>query len=210
MAALVELCLAARQEASVGSQVCTDDAERLRRQLGSLVADTGIVLVGFVDDQPAGFLLARLVGPSLFTDASAIVIEALYVVGSARRRGLGHVLLGLAANEAEARGACELFSSPLPGARGMQRFLARLGFTSAATHRVVTTSALQRRLAHDLASSTPGARRPAPRGLEDLIARRRHARESRRVPEDQIASTSMQVNLAVHTRRPSPSSTMIS
>jgi GNAT superfamily N-acetyltransferase len=207
--ALVELCLAARAEATVGAQLCTDDADRLRDQLGALVAvPGGLVLTGTVDGAPAGMLLARLVGPSLFTDAVSLNLEAVYVVPDARRRGLGHMLLSTAAQRAEDAGATDVYATPLPGTRGMQRFLARLGFAPAAAHRVVTTSALQRRLAHEGASAA-AARRSGPRNLEDLIARRRQARESRAASaaDQPAASISMQVNRAVQMRRPSASST---
>ena len=205
---LVELCLAARTEAAVGAQLCTDDTERLRDQLGTLLAvPGGLILVGTVDGTPAGMLLARLVGPSLFTDAVSLNLEAVYVLPDARRRGLGHMLLATVAQQADESGAIDVYATPLPGSRGMQRFLARLGFAPAAAHRVVTTSALQRRLAHEGAGPV---RRSAPRGLEDLIARRRQVRESRSASAaiDQASvSITMQVNRAVQMRRPSASST---
>ncbi|HWJ84054.1 MAG TPA: GNAT family N-acetyltransferase [Cellulomonas sp.] len=201
---LVELCLSARTEAAVGAQLCTDDADRLRDQLGLLMAvPGGLVLVGTVDGTPAGMLLARLVGPSLFTDAVGLNLEAVYVLPDARRRGLGHMMLATIAQEADEAGAVDVYATPLPGARGMQRFLARLGFAPAAAHRVVTTSALQRRLAHEGATASTTRRN----GLEDLIARRRQARASRTAAGDQAASISMHVNRAVQMRRPSASST---
>ena len=50
----------ARQEAAVGAQLCTDDADRLRDQLGALLAvPGGRVLLALLDDEPAGLLLAR-------------------------------------------------------------------------------------------------------------------------------------------------------
>jgi GNAT superfamily N-acetyltransferase len=219
---LVALCLTARREAAVGSQLCTDDAERLRDQLGALLAvPGGRVLLALLDDEPAGLLLARVVGPGPFTDVVSLDIEAVYVLPTARRRGLGHALLVFAATVAEEAGATELYSSPLPGSRGMQRFLARLGFAPAASHRAVTTAALQRRLAHDLshASGAGAPRRSGPRGLEDLIARRRQVRAARQQAEEPVptsrasgadqsrASINMQVSRAVQSGRPASSST---
>src|SRR5690242_15958460 len=129
MESLVSMCLAARREAAVGAQLCTDDADRLRDQLGALLAVRGgRVLVALLDEEPAGLLLARVVGPGPFTDLVSLDIEAIYVLPSARRRGLGHALLVGATSVADEAGATEMYSSPLPGARGMQRFLARLGF----------------------------------------------------------------------------------
>ncbi|WP_315092704.1 GNAT family N-acetyltransferase [uncultured Cellulomonas sp.] len=220
---LVALCLAARRESAVGSQLCTDDADRLRDQLGALLAvPGGRVLLALLDDEPSGLLLARLVGPGPFTDVVSLDIEAVYVVPAARRRGLGHALLVGAVTVAEESGATELYSSPLPGSRGMQRFLARLGFAPAASHRVVTTSGLQRRLAHEHGAGVGGTlRRSGPRGLEDLIARRRQVREARQLQAEEpvptarasgadqprAASISMQVSRAVQTGRPSSSTT---
>ncbi len=214
---LVALCLEARAELQVGSQLCSDDPQRLRDQLVLLTSSPGgTILVGTVDDEVAGLLLAHVVGPGPFSDVVALSLEALYVRGEARRRGLGHGLLVAAATLAEEVGATEVYASPLPGARGMHRFLARIGFAPAAAHRVVTTSALQRRLAQDPSAVLGVMTGRVPRQrLEDLIARRRQARASQ-AEEDAAApsqaarqvrtSISMQVSRAVATRRP-PSST---
>ncbi len=216
---LVGLCLEARAELGVGSQLCSDDPQRLRDQLTLLLsAPGGQVLAGLVDDEIAGLLLARFVGPGPFSDVVALNLEAMYVRGRARRRGLGHALLVAAATQADEVGAGEVYASPLPGARGMHRFLARIGFAPAAAHRVVTTSALQRRLAQDPSAVLGTATGRVPRRrLEDLIARRRQARAA----QDEVAvpveaarqvrtSISMQVNRAVQTRRPSSSATTTS
>ena len=206
----------------MGSQLCTDDADRLRDQLGALLAvPGGRVLLALLDDDPAGLLLARVVGPGPFTDVVSLDIEAVYVLPAARRRGLGHALLVGATTVAEEAGATELYSSPLPGSRGMQRFLARLGFAPAASHRVVTAAALQRKLAHDQGhvgaagryaaparagsrTSSPGVGRHAPRGSPS----RSPVQPARASGADQgRASISMQVSRAVQTSRPPSSST---
>ena len=211
---LVALVLTARQEAGVGSQLCTDDADRLRDQLGTLLGvEGGRILLAQLDGEPAGMVLARIVGPGPFTDVIAMDIEAVYVHPDARRRGLGRALLLAAVTVAEEAQATELYSSPLPGARGMQRFLARIGFAPAASHRAVSTAVLQRRLAQDHAPGTT-------RKLEDLIARRRHVREARRIADEPSvpvakassadqsrSSITMQVNRAVQSKRPPSSST---
>lgn len=204
---LVHLCLEARKESGAGSQLCTDDADGLRRQLGALLGvEAGIVLVGTIDDQPAGLLLGRLVGPSLFADGTSLALEAIYVLGTARRRGLGHALLAHAAAVAEQNGAAEVYAAPLPGARGMQRFLARLGFAPAAAFRVAGTAALQRRLHQDHGAGAVVSRRPSSRGLEDLIARRRQARAARQPsdPEQGAAGAGVRLERAVGAVRPIP------
>jgi len=225
---LVELCLEARAEAAVGAQLCSSDAERLRHQLGTLLTVSGgHAMVGLLDGELAGLLLARVVGPSPFTDEVSVHVEALFVRVGRRRRGLGHALLAGAAQIAEDAGASQVFAVPLPGSRGVQRFLARLGFAPAAAHRVVSTEVLQRRLAVDPALAGAGRRGGSGRGLEDLIARRRQVRamsgpvDLRGVPaalaaaealshEPRRSSISMQVKRAVASRREPESTTTIS
>ncbi|MEN1973893.1 MULTISPECIES: GNAT family N-acetyltransferase [unclassified Cellulomonas] len=210
---LVALSLAARAESVVGAQLCTDDADRLRHQIGALVGEPGACgLVGLLDGEVCGLALARIVGPSLFTDEVAVSIEAVYVAEGARRRGVGHALLGAVVEEAQRAGAADVLAVPLPGARGMLRFLARLGFAPAAAHRVASTEALQRRLVADAP-----ARRSARVGLDDLIARRRRARAGRAATPAEAAvaqtgrsSISMQVSRAEQIRRPRGSSTTTS
>jgi GNAT superfamily N-acetyltransferase len=217
---LVSLSLAARAESLLGPQLCTDDGERLRHQIGALVAEPGAcALVGTLDDEVCGLMLARISGPNLFTDEVSIALEAVYVAEGARRRGVGHALLGAVADEARRVGATDVIAVPLPGARGMLRFLARLGFAPAAAHRVASTESLQRRLAGEPVASA--RRAPARSGIDDLIARRRRARSTRadagaepvaRAEAAQAgrASISMQVSRAVQTRRPRGSSTTTS
>lgn len=226
--ALVDLCLEARAEAAVGAQLCSSDAERLRHQLGTLLTVSGgQAMVGLLDGDLAGLLLARVVGPSPFTDEVSVHVEALFVRVGRRRRGLGHALLAGAAQIAEDAGASQVFAVPLPGSRGVQRFLARLGFAPAAAHRVVSTDVLQRRLATDPALAG-AARRTSGRGREDLIARRRQVRATmsgpvdlRGVPEalalaepvaqePRRSSISRHVKRAVASRRESESTTTIS
>lgn len=221
---LVDLCLEARAELMVGAQLCTDDPARLRDQLLTLLnTPGGVIVVAGLDEQLDGLLLARIVGPGPFTDAVVLSLEAVYVRQAARRRGLGHALLLAAVELADQAGAHEVFASPLPGARGMHRFLARVGFAPAAAHRVVTTAALARRLTQGPVVAAGAGRRVARHGLEDLIARRRQARardDDAYAPPAVVTGThgarqgrvsiSMQVSRAVQTRRPSSSSTAIS
>ncbi len=222
LTSLVRLCLEARAESTVGAQLCTSDGDSLRHQIGALLgAPGGVVLVATVDSAPAGLLLARLVGPSIFSDVVSLAVDAVYVARDDRRRGVGHALLAGAVDIAEGGGATDVYASPLPGARGMLRFFARMGFAPAATHRVVSTASLQRRLAGE-ATSGLGARRGG-RAIEDLIARRRQVRAASHLdPADarmvrgssadqgRVAAISMQVSRAVASRRASESSTTIS
>lgn len=213
---LVGLCLAARAESTISSQVCSADPATLAAQLGTLAAAPGgVVLVAVEDSGVVGMLLARCLGPNLFTDEVSLAVEAVYVRATHRRRGAGHSLMLEAANVAERAGAPTVYAAPIPGARGMHRFFVQLGFTPAATHRVTSTAALQRRLSQD---SVP--RRLAARGLEDLIARRRRSRAEDVDPvvtvpaqDDQSGRRSVisrHVRRAVQIRREPESSTTIS
>lgn len=173
MDAISSLCLQARAESSVGSQLCTADAESIARQVAIFAALPGGHLdVALHEGELHGFMLTRVIDCDLIRAEPGLFLEAIYVDGGFRRRGGGHALMAVAAQRAVEAGAVDVYSQPLPGARGMQRFLARLGFAPAATHRVVTVPVLQRALSGDV----PG-RRGAGRTLEDLIARRRRSRE---------------------------------
>jgi len=169
---VLALVLAARAESSVGSQVCSGEREVLARQLATLTAiPGGVVLVALSGEEVVGLLLGRLTEPNLFIDRTSLAVDAVYVATAHRRRGVGHALMLGATEAALAASAEQVFVAPLPGARGMQRFFVQLGFAPAAAHRVAAPAALHRRLTHD----APVARR-SPRRIEDLIARRRESR----------------------------------
>ena len=207
---LVGLCLTARHESWAGPQVCSTDGAVIADQIGALTGVPGAAIhVALSDQRVVGLLFGRVIAPNVFTDQAHFAVEALYVDPKHRRRGVGHALMLAAAEAALAAGAEHVFAAPIPGARGMQRFLVRLGFTAAAAHRVISTNVLYRHLTADGGAG----RRQGPRGLEDLIARRRRTRAED--PGDGPArqgraSMSMQVNRAVQTRLPAESTTTIS
>ncbi|GIJ00440.1 ribosomal protein S18 acetylase RimI-like enzyme [Sediminihabitans luteus] len=172
LSALIPICLEARAESGAGIQLSTAEERGVLRHLQLLVSlPGGEVLVAYDDGAVVGFLLLRTVTSAILVDAPTVYVEAVYVQSDARRRGVGHALLAAVAEIADHEGAADVYAVPLPGARGVQRFLARLGFAPAGGHRVVATPVLQRRLATDAAPS-----RRSTRSLEDLIARRRRAR----------------------------------
>ena len=171
VARLVPVCLAARAESTVGPQLCSPAAQVLDEQLRLFASHSGAhVLLAEVDGEVTGLLLARVVGPGAFSQDRAVHVEAVYVAAEHRRRGIGHALVGALASIAEEAEVRHVYAVPLPGARGMQRFLARLGFAPAAAFRVVPLAARQRRRA----ARTAGLRALArARGIERLVARRR-------------------------------------
>lgn len=184
---LLQVAELAASIAPDGAPSATADPGRLCEHLSVLIAAGGEVLVAVEGDAVVGFLLARVLGPRLYSVTPSVYVDAILVSPGARRQGVGRALLSAATTAAGAAGAEQIYCAPAPGAREGHRFLARLGFAPAAGHRVVAVSALERRLAQD---APPGAtvvrrrdggrrRRDATRAaIEDLVARRRRAREA--------------------------------
>lgn len=176
--AVAALAGEARDDSPTGAQLGAQETDRLLEHLSVLLAAGGQVLVAKQDGRVAGVVLGRVVDAYLFAEHASLYLDMLFVAPRARRHGVGHALLRAATELAARHGCHDIYSAPVPGNRGVQRFLARLGFAPAAGHRVASVAALQRRLGLD---STPRdgahARRTSARvGIEDLIARRRRAR----------------------------------
>jgi GNAT superfamily N-acetyltransferase len=180
LVAVADLAAQGVEEVPTSVQAAQAGPERLVQHLSVLVASGGTVLLATHEDRVCGFLVLRVLEPMLFAASTSVCLDAVYVTPDARRRGAGRALLAAAAALAAERGAEHVFCAPAPGARGMQRFLARLGFAPASGHRVVATAALQRRLVQESPQAPRGARggrREATRAaIEDLVARRRRAR----------------------------------
>ena len=169
---VAQLCLLAREESATPSQICSPEPERIKAQLGVLLSvEGGRIYVATDGERMVGFGLARVIEVNVYNDEPVMYVEALYVDQSVRRRGVGHALLTAIAKAAVEAKAVEVFSVPIPGSRGVQRFLARMGFAPAAAHRVVPTAVLLRKLEVEGSGTRRGTS-----ALEDLIARRRKAR----------------------------------
>ncbi|GAB6937591.1 N-acetyltransferase family protein [Isoptericola variabilis] len=171
----------AAEESPSAVQGAPSDASRLLEHLSVLLGAGGQVLVARHEGEICGFAVLRVIDPLLFATSTSLYVDAVFVSPSARRRGVGHALLAAAAAVAGERGAENVYCAPAPGARGMHRFLARLGFAPTSGHRVVATATLQRRLVQENPRATRTAvrvgRREATRAaIEDLVARRRRAR----------------------------------
>ena len=159
LAQVAELALCAREEAGLGAQLCVPEVDRIEHHLRAFAQLDGTsILLAWNEERVIGFALIRC-------------LIAIYVSDEYRRRGAGHSLLSAVCERAEAIGATDIYAIPLPGARGVQRFLARLGFAPAGAHRVVAATTLQRNL-----GSEPNSTKRISRSLEDLIARRRKSR----------------------------------
>lgn len=178
--AVAALAAEAREDSPSGAQLGAQETERLLAHLSVLLSAGGHVLVAELDGKVAGVALGRIVAAFLFADHSSLYLDMLFVAPRARRHGVGHALLRAATDLAVEHGCHDMYSAPVPGNRGVQRFFARLGFAPAVGHRVASVVALQRRLTAD-AAGRDGVRsggRFAGVGIEDLIARRRRARSA--------------------------------
>jgi GNAT superfamily N-acetyltransferase len=176
--AIAALAAEARDDSPTGAQLGAQETDRLLEHLSVLLSAGGHVLVAEQDGQVVGVVLGRVVAAYLFAQHASLYLDMLFVAPRARRHGVGHALLRAAADLAAEHECHDIYSAPVPGNRGVQRFLARLGFAPAAGHRVASVAALQRRLGIDPTARDgvrPG-RRFGSGGLEDLIARRRRAR----------------------------------
>jgi len=185
LATVADLAALACDESPYGPQAASGDPARLLQHLSVLMGGGGRVLVAEQEGSICGFLLARVIDPYLFAEQPSVYIDAIFVGPGERRHGVGHALVAAAAGLATETGAASVYCAPAPGARGMQRFLARLGFGPAAGHRVVQTSTLHRRLAQEGPPTRRDRGREARRdgrrdatraAIEDLVARRRRAR----------------------------------
>jgi ribosomal protein S18 acetylase RimI-like enzyme len=175
--AVAALAVEARDDSPTGAQLGAQDSGRLLEHLSVLLAAGGQILVAEQNGQVVGVVLGRVVAAYLFAYRASLYLDMLFVAPRARRHGVGHALLRAATDLAAQHECHDIYSAPVPGNRGVQRFLARLGFAPAAGHRVAPVAALQRRLAADAAARDAHVgRRFARVGLEDLIARRRRAR----------------------------------
>jgi GNAT superfamily N-acetyltransferase len=151
----------------------------LKTHLSVYLAAGGQVLVATLDSHVVGFVLARTVGPLLWAATPACVIDLLFVMPDARRRGVGRALVGSIAEFADQAQSPYVYANVASGDRRLHRFLAGLGFGPAAGHRVVATATLLRKLAQEPAFARTSIRRDATRAsIDDVIARRRRAREA--------------------------------
>jgi GNAT superfamily N-acetyltransferase len=107
---------------------------------------------------------------ALFTN-EASHLHYLHVRPDFRRRGVGHALVGAAADFAEQRGADQVITSVVPQLRESNRFYARLGFAPMVVQRIVSVPVLRRRLASSVLVS----------GLDQAAVRRRSVQARSRV-----------------------------
>jgi GNAT superfamily N-acetyltransferase len=188
-AADLEAVAALSQETGSDVAAISDGKAGLLHHLSVYVSAGGHIFVagapmeasGINSRQITGFVLCRVVEPLLYAREPALVVDGLYVIPAARRRGVGAELMHAAAQVAAEIGSPFVYAVPAAAERGMHRFLARLGFAPVVGQRVVATSTLLRRLEPDdpitqAIAIRSKARTPARTSIQDVVARRKRAR----------------------------------
>ncbi len=226
--AVLPVLRAARADSPLGVQLINPDSGALNELLRAWFGmENSSLIIAEVDETIVGLALVQQIDVNLFSDIAYLHIEALYVDNEHRRRGVGRALMHQIAVVAARCAGERVVTMPLTGARSEQRFLSGLGFVPAGSRRIAETAALLRRL-----EQPAGGRDKRVRGIDELIARRRRSRGLPETPPrglslvdladraertdraDQAdqdgASSSMQVNRDVQTRRPDSSATAIS
>lgn len=137
------------------------------------------LVIAEYDGQPAGAVLLVLSTLSPLDLEPVVQVFTPCVAPGFRRHGLGHLLMEAAVSFAEEVGAVYLASAARADSRSGNRFLARLGFGSKATLRVVATPLLRGRLT----AQRPGRSVPTGgRQVGQILAARRSLRRSQ-VPD---------------------------
>jgi len=162
----------ARAEKAVNPVVTPDIADRLAEAIRR--PDCRVVLA-FVDDKPAGMAMFQAVHPDPLSDSTVLRMIHVVVGKAHRRRGVGHALVGAAADVADELGIEHVSVGVYPSLREASRFYARLGFAQVMVQRVVPVTMLRRRLCGDLTT----------RRVDDLVRRRNRMR--RPVPAQRLA-----------------------
>jgi GNAT superfamily N-acetyltransferase len=123
--------------------------EASESQIAAVLARDDIrAYLATMDEQPVGYIVLTCRPPCLLTDSPVVAIEQIFVTPAARRSGAARALLRAAATYADRLGAEQIASSVPSNHREANRFFTRLGFSSYLVRRVITTTALHRKLAN--------------------------------------------------------------
>jgi ribosomal protein S18 acetylase RimI-like enzyme len=95
---------------------------------------------------PVGFVAMREDDVGALGPTEVLHVSHLIVSPSARRRGIGRMLLTAVVRIAEERGIDHLLASASSGSREANRYLARLGFAPMVVRRIAPISVLRRSL----------------------------------------------------------------
>ncbi|MGL4178161.1 MAG: GNAT family N-acetyltransferase [Dermatophilaceae bacterium] len=139
------LWLTAKVDAGTSREVCTRTLAdgRFAAALGRLGVQA---FLARLDQEPVGYVITSD-NPFGLGPTAEVAVEQLWVRPDVRRHGVAKALLGAVLGAAE-RAGCETVVSNVPtSSREANRFFARLGFGAVTVRRVVSTTALRRRLA---------------------------------------------------------------
>lgn len=175
---IVELMRSARAETSHASVLQDPNAPDLAENFKAWVRDPHNILI--VHQTHQGFvalLLAVLTPASVLADKPHVRIELMFVEPGYRRRGVGRALLAQVAIFAREHHVEWVITTPPSGNRLELRFLSGLGFAAVGTQRIAQIGTLTRKLEMPISS-----RERRIQTLDDLIARRKRAREIENTP----------------------------
>ena len=143
--------------------------EEATRALAQIAADPDErMLVGFVEGRLVASVHLRRAPLSPLHTETAVHTSYLQVHPEHRRRGYARALLDAALDWAEEKDVTHITAITTSNARDTNRFLARLGLSTAATIRIATTAAMRRKLTPEVIRS-----HDARRQLGRVLAQRR-------------------------------------
>jgi GNAT superfamily N-acetyltransferase len=172
-----ELWMASRVEAGTSPEVAARAASEGKVHTALARKDVR-GFVALADGDAVGFAVVTHSPFSGLADAAGVAIDQLYVVPRSRRHGVARHLLAAVTSYAEKLG-CEQIGCNVPSQdRDVNRFFARLGFTSQVVRRVTSTGALRRRIAVD---------EPRHHTLDVILHKRRSLRARAKTEQSQLA-----------------------
>ena len=115
--------LAKVRSALQASQLATDAGRGVQYRL----------VIASMDGQDVGFASLSVLGHGLLTESAAVVVDAMHVSPSLRKRGIGTELLREAIVLADEVGAVDIVVNTPARGRDVNRFYARNGFSAMVT-----------------------------------------------------------------------------
>ena len=128
--------LAKVRSALQASQLATDAGRGVQYRL----------VIASMDGQDVGFASLSVLGHGLLTESAAVVVDAMHVSPSLRKRGIGTELLREAIVLADEVGAVDIVVNTPARGRDVNRFYARNGFSALVVRRSASVAGLRRKL----------------------------------------------------------------
>ena len=128
--------LAKVRSALQASQLATDAGRGVQYRL----------VIASMDGQDVGFASLSVLGHGLLTESAAVVVDAMHVSPSLRKRGIGTELLREAIVLADVVGAVDIVVNTPARGRDVNRFYARNGFSAMVVRRSASVAGLRRKL----------------------------------------------------------------